>query len=103
MVLHDHSATTIWRRRRVEIETGNSCSTIYLRISEGLMTIPIHVGPRARGWPAREITALNAARIAGQSDEQIRTLVTRLHAERGASNDETRDGRTLVTVLERSG
>ena len=87
-----YPAATIWRRRRVEAETGNSRSTIYLRISQGLMTSPVNLGPRSVGWPACEIVALNAARIAGQSDEQIRTLVGRLHAERGASNDETRDG-----------
>ncbi|MEZ5643606.1 MAG: hypothetical protein R3E99_00310 [Burkholderiaceae bacterium] len=34
------------------------------------------------GWPACEIDALNAARIAGQTDDQIRTLVESLHAQR---------------------
>ena len=92
MALYVHSAATIWRRKRVEAETGISRSTIYVRISQGLMTSPVNLGPRSVGWPACEIVALNAARIAGQSDGQIRTLVGRLHAARGASNDETRDG-----------
>ena len=34
------------------------------------------------GWPAQEVAALNTARIAGQSDEELRELVTRLHAAR---------------------
>ena len=34
------------------------------------------------GWPSDEILAINVARIAGQSDDQIRELVTRLHAKR---------------------
>jgi prophage regulatory protein len=37
------------------------------------------------GWPAAEVAALNAARIAGQPDEEIRTLVARLEANRRAS------------------
>ena len=34
------------------------------------------------GWPSDEILSINAARIAGQSDDQIRELVNRLHAKR---------------------
>ena len=79
-----YPAATIWRRRRVEAETGNSRSTIYLRISQGLMTSPVHLGPRAVGWPAREVEALNRARISGKSDDEIRVLVAKLHADRTA-------------------
>ena len=34
------------------------------------------------GWPSDEILAINASRIAGQSDDQISELVLRLHAKR---------------------
>jgi prophage regulatory protein len=34
------------------------------------------------GWPDHEVTALNEARIAGLSDEEIRALVTRLEGAR---------------------
>ena len=34
------------------------------------------------GWPSNEIAAINAARIAGKSDEELKALVTRLHAKR---------------------
>lgn len=66
----------------VKAESGYSRSTIYLRVSQGLWTRPVRVGVRAVAWPAAEVTALNAARIAGQSDEQIRALVKQLHASR---------------------
>ena len=39
---------------------------------------------RSSGWPAREVAALNAARIAGKSDAEIRELVADLVAERAA-------------------
>jgi hypothetical protein len=34
------------------------------------------------GWPADEVVAVNTARIAGQSDEEIRALVIRMMAAR---------------------
>ena len=101
MTLSVNSAAAIWRRKRVEAESGNSRSTQYLRIAQGLWTKPVRLGPRAVGWPAREVEALNEARIAGKSNDEIRALVARLHSERGASNDEPR-GRTSVTARETS-
>jgi prophage regulatory protein len=76
------SPLTILRRKQVEAETGYSRSTIYLRISQRLWPRPVALGPRAVGWPAAEVAALNAARIAGKSEEQIRTLVVQLERER---------------------
>ncbi len=74
--------TAILRLPAIQLESGYSRSTIYLRIAQGLWTRPVHLGVRAVGWPAREVEALNAARIAGWSDEEIRALVTRLMAAR---------------------
>jgi prophage regulatory protein len=82
MSYHTPPAVTIFRRQRVEAETGYSRSTIYLRIAQGLWPKPVRIGPRAVGWPAGEIFAMNAARIAGQPDSEIRRLVTELHAAR---------------------
>lgn len=79
------STFTILRRKQVQSESGLSRSTIYLRITQGLWPKPVNLGPRAVGWPAREVAALNAARIAGRSDGEIRTLVVRLENRRGAS------------------
>lgn len=57
---------------------GRSRSAHYLDIQQGLFTPPVAIGARAVGWPTREAEALNAARIAGQSDDEIRALVKRL-------------------------
>lgn len=75
---------TILRLPSVKSESGQSRSTIYLRITQGLWTKPVSLGPRAVGWPAHEVGALNAARIAGKSDEEIRALVVKLEAARNA-------------------
>lgn len=76
---------TILRLPTVKSESGYSRSTIYLRISEGLWPKPVSLGARAVGWPAHEVAALNAARIAGKSDNEIRELVAKLEAARKAA------------------
>ena len=80
---------SILRRPRVEAASGYPRSTLYARISEGLWTRPVSLGPRAVGWPAGEVAAINAARIAGKTDAEIRDLVTQLHHARrlGAGDD----------------
>ena len=76
---------TIFRLPAVKTASGYSRSTIYLRISQGLWTKQVSLGPRCVGWPAHEVEALNAARIAGKSDDQIRALVVLLEAARKAA------------------
>lgn len=73
---------TILRLPSVKSKTGLSRSTIYLRISQGQWTKPVLLGARAVGWPANEVAAINAARIAGKSDAEIRALVAKLEAAR---------------------
>ena len=73
---------TIYRLPAVKYESGLSRSTIYLRIAQGLWTKPVSLGARAVGWPSNEVAALNSARIAGKTDEEIRTLVVKLEAAR---------------------
>ena len=76
---------TILRLPSVKAESGYSRSTIYLRISQGLWPRPVSLGARAVGWPASEVAALNAARIAGKSDGDIRALVAKLVAARASA------------------
>jgi prophage regulatory protein len=76
---------TIFRLPVVKAESGYSRSTIYLRISQGLWTKQVSLGPRCVGWPADEVAALNAARIAGLTDDEIRALVLKLEAARKAA------------------
>ena len=77
------TGATILRRRQVEAATGDKRSTLYLRISQGLLPAPVRLGPRTVGWPAREIVAVNEARIAGATDDEVRALAQRLRAARG--------------------
>lgn len=60
---------TILRIPAVRSESGLSRSTIYLRVSQGLWTKPVSLGARAVGWPSDEVEAINAARIAGNTDD----------------------------------
>jgi prophage regulatory protein len=67
----------------VKAETGHrSHASIYNSIRLGLFTKPVQIGPRAVGWPDDEVRAINAARIAGKSESDIKALVNRLHAKR---------------------
>jgi prophage regulatory protein len=75
-------APTILRLPEVLRLRGRSRSTHYLDIQQGLFTSPVPIGARAVGWPEHEVASLNAARISGMSDGEIRELVTRLEAAR---------------------
>lgn len=74
---------SILRMPAVKAETGHrSHASIYTAIKSGLFTQPVPIGQRSVGWPDDEVKAINAARIAGHTDDAIRALVTRLHAKR---------------------
>jgi prophage regulatory protein len=64
---------------------GRRKSAHYGDVAAGLFTRPVHVGARSVAWPRHEVEAINAARIAGKSDDEIRELVRRLEAERKAA------------------
>lgn len=57
-------------------------ASVYNAIRDGLFTTGVAIGQRAKGWPDYECDAINAARISGKSDTEIRELVARLHADR---------------------
>ena len=76
---------TILRLPVVLRERGRSRSAHYLDIQQGLFTKPVAIGLRAVGWPANELTALNAARIAGKNQDEVRALVLKLEAARKAA------------------
>lgn len=73
---------TIIRRKQLEQRMGIGRSTIYLRISQSLITSPVSLGAHSVGWPLHEIDAIIAARVAGKSDDEIKTLVSELEAAR---------------------
>lgn len=73
----------IFRMPAVKAETGHkSHASIYNAIRAGLFVKPVPIGQRSVGWPDYEVLAINRARIAGQSEAQIKELVNRLHAKR---------------------
>ena len=73
----------IFRMPAVKAETGHrSHASIYNAIKAGLFTKLVQIGQRAVGWPSSEVQAINAARIAGKSEAEIRELVKQLHAKR---------------------
>jgi len=73
---------SIMRLPAIKASTGLSRSTIYLRIEQRMFTRPVSLGGRAVGWPETEVALLNAARIAGRSNAEIRDLVIELEAAR---------------------
>lgn len=74
---------SILRMPAVKAETGHrSHASIYNAIKAGLFTTGVAIGQRSVGWPDTEIYAINAARIAGKSETEIKELVIRLHAKR---------------------
>jgi prophage regulatory protein len=74
---------SILRMPAVKLETGHkSHASIYTAIKAGMFTQPVQIGQRSVGWPDTEVKAINAARIAGKSETEIKELVNRLHAKR---------------------
>lgn len=66
----------------VQSLTGLARPTVYLRIKLGLFTSPVKLSARAVAWPRHEVDAINSARIAGRSDDEIKQLVQQLEAAR---------------------
>lgn len=62
--------------------TAKSRSTHYQEIKLGLMPPPVRLGEQSVAWPESEIMAINKARIAGKSTDEIKQLVQHLATER---------------------
>ena len=67
--------------------TGIHTSSWYEQIADGLAPPGVRLSERAVAWPYSELAALNAARIAGKSDDEIRRLVSNLVAARARALD----------------
>jgi prophage regulatory protein len=66
----------------VESLRGFKRGRIHYECREGLLTPPIKQGKRSSAWPLSEVLAINRARIAGKTDDEIRSLVLELVAHR---------------------
>jgi prophage regulatory protein len=63
---------------------SDSRTSLYKQIKEGLFPPGVKLGARRVAWPDYEIESVLKARIAGQTDDQIRALVAELQANRKA-------------------
>lgn len=73
-------------------QTAGSRTGHYAHIKVGLMTPPVKLSAHSVAWPEHEIKAINAARVAGKSDDEIRELVSRLVAERTQQQGQAKEG-----------
>jgi prophage regulatory protein len=73
----------ILRLPSVKAEMGHrSDASIYNAIRAGLFPVGVQIGQRAKGWPDYEVKAINTARVAGKSEDEIRCLVKSLYEKR---------------------
>lgn len=76
---------SLMRLPAVAAAVGVSPLTVKRNWKRGLFPMPVKVGVRAIAFPEDEVAAVNAARIAGKSDDDIRQLVKQLHERRDAA------------------
>jgi prophage regulatory protein len=62
--------------------SGLKRATIYSYISKGLFPLQITLGERIVAWIETEILAVNQARIAGKTEQEIQNLVSQLKIQR---------------------
>ena len=88
--------TCLWVIDRLaQVKEGRgftSSASIYNEIRDGLFPRPIRIGERASGWYRHEWQAINQARAAGKSKEQIKALVNKLHSDRVTAGEATTAG-----------
>jgi len=70
------------RINEVKAISGLKRSTLYAYISQGIFPSQIKLGERCAAWIESEILAVNQARIAGKSPQEIKELVRQLIAQR---------------------
>ncbi len=66
--------------------SGISHAEWYRHMARGTAPRPVKIGTASR-WPAHEIDALIASRIAGKTDAELVELVKAMHAARTASSE----------------
>jgi len=76
------ATASLLKRPAVQQRTGKGKTKLYADIADGTFPKPVRIGPRAVAQPDSEVDAINAARIAGKSEDEIRELVTELHQKR---------------------
>ena len=59
-----------------------SGATVWRNVADGTVPSPVKLAAQVTAWLTEEIEAVEKARIAGCSDDQVRDLVRQLHAAR---------------------
>ncbi|WP_289107732.1 AlpA family phage regulatory protein [uncultured Pseudoalteromonas sp.] len=72
----------IIRRPEVLEKTGRSKSALYNDLKRGLFVPPISIGARSVGWVESECDKVIQAMIAGYSEQQLKSLVQNIVANR---------------------
>lgn len=68
-------------------KSGLTRTPAYRAMASGLWPRGVKITGRAVAWPEDEVDAVIAARVAGKSEDEIRSLVQRLHAARAKQAD----------------
>jgi len=74
---------TLAEKAVAQEKIGARSSKFHDLIRDGLMVPPVHVGRSAR-FPLHEINAIAAARMAGATDVELRSLVIELVGKRAS-------------------
>ena len=69
---------TLLRTPDVLTAFGMKRPTLYEHMAKGLFPRPVKLGSRFAAWPKHECDAVLSARIAGKTDDEIRSLVVEL-------------------------
>ena len=54
---------------------AKSNTSLYSDIKMGYMTPPVSIGENSVAWPLHECNAINAARMAGKNNDEIKKIV----------------------------
>lgn len=79
------TAIQMLKHREVLSRRARSRTSHWSDVKSGLFTRPVKMGIRSLSWPEAEVDTLIKARIAGKTDNEIRSLVMRLEADRARS------------------
>jgi prophage regulatory protein len=77
-----HMSLVLLKLPEVRRRTALQVTAVYAKVKAGLFTPPVKLTARSSAWPEHEVDAINAATIAGASDDAMRGLVRKLVAAR---------------------
>lgn len=63
------------KKHYVLAEIAKSNTSLYSDIKMGYMTPPVSIGENSVAWPLHECNAINAARMAGKNNDEIKKIV----------------------------